>query len=124
MILNPLVTYTLLGFLLVKLIAIVGAFASGKLGFNYAWLSIFSFAVYIMIGYLISSGASWIFALAGTCIIGIYDATVGWNLCLRFKARTGMSAEEQAALTDSKRISMMLVVAPVYFGELLMGHHC
>ena len=119
---NPIVILIVIGLLAIVLIATVGAVASRKLNFRYSVLSLVSLLLYIVIGYLVARKADLFSALIATAVMGLFDGTVGWQLCLRFQAN--MTVEEEEAtmqIPESVRVLMMLVFSLIcgWVGYLL-----
>ena len=121
MILNWLVIYTLIGLLVITIIDTLGAIASRKLDFNYAYLTPVSLAVYLLIGYFVSKDYGLYYAILSCCVTGLFDATIGWNLSLSLKANSGLTDEEIEKLTPYSRVAGMLGIASLFafFGSLL-----
>ena len=120
MTINPIVILILCGLIAVVLIATVGAIASRKFNFRYTLLSFVSLLLYIVIAYWVSKEAGLPGALIATAVIGLFDSTVGWDLCLRFNANLAdEEAQEVINIPTSIRVMMMLLVALVCGG---VGH--
>ncbi|MBK8520505.1 MAG: hypothetical protein WAT20_06420 [Ferruginibacter sp.] len=102
---------TLAGIAAVTLIDTLGAIASRKLNFNYGWLIILSLLVYTFTAYFISAKSDLSLAFLANCIIGLYDATVGWKLSLALNAKTGMTAEEIEDANLTFRLIAMLIIS-------------
>jgi Flp pilus assembly pilin Flp len=103
----------------VTLIATIGAWASRQFRFNYGYLSIISFILYLLLGYTVSSVAGLIMALLASLVVSFYDATVGWKLALWMKANTEMAEEELAKITPDRNLMVMLFIGPLF---AIMGH--
>jgi hypothetical protein len=114
--------FLLSGLLCITLIDTVGAYASRRLNFNYGYLAILSFAIYTVLGGVISKTHGLIIALLVNMVIGLYDATIGWKLSRRLNANTGLSNDELKELTPSTNLTVMLAVSLLftYIGYLLV----
>lgn len=110
------VIYTIAALVVVTLLDTIGAIASRVFKFRYTSLAVFSFAVYVLIGYLIA-GIS--LALLAALVVGFYDGTVGWILCKRCKANFGVSDEVIEKMTSTSNLTVMLFIAPLF---TFIGH--
>ncbi len=122
---NPTVILLLVGLVAIILIATVGAIASRRLNFKYSLLSFISLVLYIIIGYGMARKADLPAALVAVAVMGLFDSTVGWQLCLRFQAN--MTTEEQEAtmqIPETVRIVVMIVLAIIcgWLGYLIAGN--
>lgn len=106
--------FTLAGISSVTLIDTLGAIASRRLNFNYGWLIIFSLFVYTFTAYFVSARTNLSVAFLANCIIGLYDATVGWKLSLALNAKTGMTADEIKNTNLPFRLIAMLITSFVF----------
>jgi hypothetical protein len=111
---NYFILYTITGILLISLMSTVGAIASRKLKFNYGMLSPISFIIYTFIGFLIAKDKPMDVVFACNALIGIFDATAGWNLLMKLKANTGGAEEQLVVLTEGQRTILMTVIAGVF----------
>jgi uncharacterized membrane protein YeaQ/YmgE (transglycosylase-associated protein family) len=109
--------FTLAGISAVTLIDTLGAIASRKLNFNYGWLIIFSLVVYTFTAYFVSSRLGLFSGFLVNCIVGIYDATLGWKFSLALNANTGMTDEEKKDANLTFRLIATLIIA-LLFGYL------
>lgn len=116
---------TLIGLASVTLIDSIGSIASRRLQFNYGWLTILSLSVYTCTGYFIGEESNLNLVFAANCIIGFYDATIGWKLSVMLKANTGMSAEEKEIMNLKARLFIMFIIAFLfgYIGFLISNQH-
>ena len=119
MIINELALYTLLGILLVTITDALGSVASRKLDFNYGYLTPLSLGIYMLVGYLVSKEYGLTYAIISACIVGVFDATAGWQLSVALKANTGLDDEQLQKISLGYRIFGMIGIAAV-FGFL--GH--
>jgi hypothetical protein len=108
------ISFLILGLSIVTVIDTVGAIASRYFRFNYGYLSIFSFSVYFLIGYLASTQSNLNIVLLVSVIVGIYDATVGWKLCLLLKANFTLTEEQVKKTTLSFRLAAMLICSSFF----------
>ena len=106
--------YIIAGILFVTLLNTVGAFASRKFNFNYGFLSPVSFAIYTVIAYLISKNNSVDVTVCCNILIGMFDATVGWNLSTKLKANIGGAEEQLIELTEEKRMIVTTIIASIF----------
>lgn len=112
-------SYILYAVLAVTLLCTIGAIASRKMQFNFVYLSILSYLVYIFLGYFVARKANLSTALLASLIVGFYDATVGWNLCKKLNANMGLESEQIKNLSTSKTLTIMLFMAPFF---AFIGH--
>ena len=115
---NPVVVFIILGLVTVTLIATLGAAASRKYNFRYSLFAIASFLLYTVVGYCIGSKANMAAVVIASSVIGLFESTVCWKLCLRFRAN--MSMEEQQVIMEmpaSFRV-ILTMVAAVFCGML------
>lgn len=107
--------------LAVTVLTSVGSIVSRRFKFSYVYFSILSVAVYILLGYFVSSISNLSTALLAGLVVGFYDATVCWKISILLKANLGLPEEELAKITVSKSLTVMLFVAPffVFIGHLL-----
>ena len=119
MIINELALYTLIGILLVTIIDALGSIASRKLNFNYGYLTPLSLGIYMLVGYLVSKEFGLTYAVISACIVGVFNATAGWQLSVALKANTGLDDEQLEKISLGYRIMGMIGIAAV-FGFL--GH--
>jgi len=106
--------YMLAGVILITLLNTTGAVASRKLKFNYGLLSPISFAIYTLIGFLISKDKPMDVALACNVLIGLFEATGGYYLLMKLKANTGKTEEQLVVMTEGQRTILMTVIAGVF----------
>ena len=104
----------LAGVILIALLNTTGAVASRKLKFNYGLLSPISFAIYTLIGFLISKDKPMDVALACNVLIGLFEATGGYYLLMKLKANTGKTEEQLVVMTEGQRTILMTVIAGVF----------
>ena len=109
-----LIPYFIASILLVTLADTLGAIVSRKFNINYGYLSLFSFAIYLSIGYFVSKESGLYAALLVGIIVGFYDATAGWKISRVLQAHTGLTEEEAGRITYSTNLKIMLVVAPLF----------
>ena len=119
MIINDLALYTLLGILLVTITDGLGSVASRKFDFNYGYLTPLSLGIYMVVGYLVSKEYGLTYAIISACIVGVFDATAGWQLSVALKANTGLDDDQLEKISLGYRIFGMIGIAAV-FGFL--GH--
>lgn len=101
----------LFSLVVITLIATLGAIASRKLRFNYAWLGLLSLALYVFNGYYLTQTYSLSMALLVNGLLGFYDGTVSMRLCLYFKARTGLEEEDLKSMISGKTGLTMTTMA-------------
>ena len=125
MILNGLVLYTICGLLAITFLDTIGAIASRKFKFLYTFLTVLSLMVYTALGYFVASNYNAGAAIMSACLVGIYDATAGWNICTRLNANFGLSDEQIEQITMPRRITTMLIMASAfgYIGSLMATPH-
>jgi hypothetical protein len=101
----------ILGLLAVTMIATFGATLSKKLNFNYGLLTALSTVVYMLISYFVLVRYSFILALLSCYIVGLYDATVCWALCKKYKANFGKYSSEVEKMTVQTCIASVFAFA-------------
>ena len=114
MIINELALYTLLGILLVTITDALGSVASRKFDFNYGYLTPLSLGIYMLVGYLVSKEYGLTYAIISACIVGVFDATAGWQLSVALKANTGLDDEQLQKISLGYRIFGMIGIAAVF----------
>lgn len=121
MLINPVVVFILLGLVAITLVATLGAWVSRKFNFNYSRLTLISLSIYITIGYLVAKRAGLNAAILANAVMAFFDATVGWNLCLRFQAKLSLKEEESLNTPASIRVILMIVIGAAcgYVGYLM-----
>jgi hypothetical protein len=117
MIINELALYTFLGILLVTIIDALGSIASRKLDFNYGYFTPLSLAIYMLVGFMVSKEFGLTWAVISACIVGVFDATAGWQLSVALKANTGLDDEQLEKISLGYRIFGMIGIAAL-FGSL------
>ena len=115
----------LIGIASVTFIDTIGSIASRRLEFNYGWLTILSLSVYTCTGYFIAEESNLNLVFTANCIIGFYDATIGWKLSIILRANTGMTDEEKAVMNLKARLFIMFIIAFLfgYIGFLISNKH-
>jgi len=76
------------GILAVTLLDSLGAIASKQLNFNYSFLSLISFVVYVGFAFLLARQSDKKTTIILTGLLGLFDATVGWKLSKILGANT------------------------------------
>ena len=109
-----LLSFILMGIVLITLLDTFGAMASRRLKFNYGLLSPVSFSIYTLVGYLVSRHNALDIALACNILIGMFDAIIGWNVSMKLKANTGGAEEQLFEVTEGQRTLMMAVIGSVF----------
>ena len=108
------IPYTIFGLLAVTILCTVGAYTSRRFSYNFMYLSIISFFIYMGIGYFVTQKTNLSVAILSSLIVGFYDATVGWKLSLIFKANMQVDDELLESMTPTKGLTIMLFVAPLF----------
>lgn len=83
------VLITLMGFVLITLLDIVGSIASRQMNFNYSDLLPIPFLIYIAIPFLIVKRGNKRTAIISGGFLGLFDATIGQKLSILLQANTG-----------------------------------
>ncbi len=109
------------GILSVTLIDSVGSVTSRRFNFNYGWVTIFSILIYIIIPYYLSKKTTFEIAFIANCLIGIYDATIGYKISIILKANIGTSKDDDPKITLTIRLIIMLFLSLIltYVGYML-----
>jgi len=76
------------GILAVTLLDSLGAIASKQLNFNYSFLTVISFVVYVGFAFLLARQSDKKTTIILTGLLGLFDATVGWKLSKILGANT------------------------------------
>lgn len=113
-----LIKYLIIGIFSITLVDTLGAVASRKMNFKYIYLSIFSFAIYILVAFFVSKEYILTNVLLTNAILGLYDCTIGLWLSIVLRANNGLTAEQIKELFTLKS-SIAMIVISVIFG--LMG---
>ena len=111
---NPIIIHICSGLLAITLIDTLGAIASRKFNFKYVYLSVFSFVVYTLLGYFVAREYSLNATIVSTCLVGIYDATVGWHFSLVLKANNGLTEEQMQQMNPLSRIISMIGIGIIF----------
>lgn len=85
-------TYKLLltGIAIIGILDILGSIASRQMNFNYANLAPFSLGVYCGLGFLFCRKTNMKTTVFLIAVLGLFDATIGWEICMLLGAKTGM----------------------------------
>ena len=103
---NNYIVCLLTGIGLVTIIDTVGSIVSRKLNFSYGYFTLLSIFAYTYSAYLIAEKTSyWTITMFSVILIGIYDATVGWEISQKLRANYGQYKEYAVKLTVSQRVS-------------------
>jgi len=102
------------GILAVTLIDSLGAIASKQLNFNYSFLSVISFVVYVGFAFLLARQSDKKTTIILTGLLGLFDATVGWKLSEILGANTG---ENNIEITTT--IMIITAIFMTLFASLL-----
>jgi len=102
------------GILAVTLIDSLGAIASKQLNFNYSFLSVISFVVYVGFAFLLARQSDKKTTIILTGFLGLFDATVGWKLSEILGANTG---ENNIEITTT--IMIITAIFMTLFASLL-----
>jgi len=104
----------LIGLICITLIATLGAWTSRKFDFKYTYLGTLSFAIYIGIGYFLSSWHFEVIIVLALCaLLGLYDSTVGLKLSIRFKA----NSENIDLIKFSNRLVIAMISVAIVLGS-------
>lgn len=102
--------YLVAGVLFVTILSTAGAIASRKFNFKYAYLTIVSIILYLSVGYLTGKHDDIQTAILSCVLLGLYDGTISYWLCIKFKA-TGTEK-----LPPS--VNLPTVVMMLFFGAI------
>jgi hypothetical protein len=100
--------------LAVTLIDVFGSITSRKWNYNYAYLTPLSFSVYLLIGYHVSQNASLSWALLVSCIVGVYDGTIGWRLAVILNANMGTQRDAALKIDTPTRMLYMVLISTLF----------
>lgn len=103
--------YLLAGVVLVTILSTAGAIASRKFNFKYTYLTIVSIILYLSVGYLTGKNDDLQTAILSCALLGVYDATVSYWLCIKLKA---IGTEK---LPPS--INLPTIVTMIFFGAIV-----
>lgn len=107
--LTQLLLFLLSGLVAVTIIDTMGAWASRRFNFNYTYLGILQFAVYVFISLFICRMIGLRMAFLVNLLIAFYDATVGLHLSLKCKANFKLKTVELKEITTSESLVAMLI---------------
>jgi hypothetical protein len=110
--------YFIIGITAITIIATLGSATSRKYQFNYSVFIILSILIYVSLGYFISKDFEFKRAVLVNGLLGLYDSTVGFWLSIQFKANTGASDKEIAALKGKPTIAIIMVILSVFFAAV------
>lgn len=94
--------YLLAGLFVIILISTIGAIASRKLNFNYAYLGILSGILYFVLGFFVSQKAGLKAALVISGLVALFDSTLGFLLSIHFKANNKYSKVQSLEMIGVK----------------------
>lgn len=106
-----LICYLIPGLLIITLIGTLGAIASRKLNFNYAYLSILSAILYTAIAYLICKNSDLKIAIIINSFLALFDSTVGFLLSIKYKSNTSYTKEQSMKMIGIKTSVWMVSFA-------------
>jgi hypothetical protein len=104
---------TFVGIIGVTFIDLIGAISSRVFHFNYGYLTILSIVAYILVGYFISQFNNYLFTLVSGWLVAVYDAVIGWEIALYFRANMGKYQEEVKGISAATRINIALVFSTI-----------
>jgi hypothetical protein len=104
----------LAGVFVVSAIDIFGSIASRKYNFNYANLTQVSYLAYTLIGFCLGLNLDLISTLCGTILVGLFDATIGFDFSKRFNANWGAFEEQIRSMSRNQAIIIMVVTCVVF----------
>lgn len=104
----------LAGVLAVTLLDSLGAIASRQLNFNYSILSFVSLIVYVGFAFFLAKHADKKTTILLTCLLELFDVTIGWKLSEILGANTG---ENNAEIPVPMMIASAIFL--VFFASLL-----
>jgi len=107
----------ILGVILIVLLDTIGSIASNRINFKYTQLIPLSFAIYVLIGFILAKVASYPITTLFMGLLGLFDGTVGLKLSIHFKANMGLS-EEQLAKIQSAKTAVMMIFVGIAFGSI------
>lgn len=108
------ILYTFItGIVCITLIDVIGSITSKKYAYPYVYLTPVSFAAYVFIGYLASKESQLSIALLVPVAVGIYDATIGWDIWMKLG-----SERERELAKDNPLVNRL--AAMIFFG-LIFG---
>lgn len=110
---NPTVIYIVSALFVVTLVAVIGAIASNMLKFNYSYLAPLSLVIYILLGYLVSQEAGLGSTLLSSSLVGFFDSTVGWQLCIYFNANLGKYQQESLERPATTKVTFVVLFSVV-----------
>ena len=110
---KPVVIIILIGLSAITVIAVIGAIASNRLKFNYSYLAPLSLVIYILLGYLVSQESGLSSTLLSSALVGFFDSTVGWQLCLYFNANLGKYRQESLERPATARVTFVVLFSVV-----------
>lgn len=99
------------GISVICLIATVGAVASRKLNFNYAYLSILSVSLYGILGFEICSNADFKSAIIVNSLLALFDSTIGFMLSIKCESNSGYTKEQSLKMIRSKTTISLIIYA-------------
>jgi hypothetical protein len=111
----------LFGTIAVTILDGLGSIASRKFDFSYGRLALFSFIIYGIIGYV---GASMIDTMAGitlTGLVALYDAVIGFRICMALDANWGELQEMVDESFGDKPLEISEVLMSVIIGMVVGG---
>lgn len=121
---HPVIPNIIFGLSSVVLIATLGAFASRKFNFKYSYLAPVSLSIYVLVGLLSSRYVALNPTLFICALIGFFDSTVGWQLCLKFNANFSKDEQESMETPAYIRVLTVTTIAAIcgYGGYWINNH--
>jgi len=113
---SPLLRF-ILGVILITVVDTVGAFASNRIHFKYVWLTPLSFAIYAVIGFILSKVTNYPTTALYMGLLGLFDGTIGLKLSIYCNANMGLS-KEQLEKMQSVKTAVIMILVGITFGSL------
>lgn len=96
------------------LYAILGAITTRKFNYPLTYLLPIQFGLYTLVGYVGSNGSHLNTALICTILVSVYDATIGWDLWMKFNP--DLSKDENVSKSTLQNRLILMIVFAIVFG--------
>lgn len=104
------IKYFLIGLMLITSIDILGAIASNKFNFKYAYLISLSVLIYVFVGFIISKWFNIEVTFFVCAILGLFDGSVGIRLAIILKANMNLQENQIKKLKSYKTALNMALI--------------
>ena len=101
----------LIGFAVVSLYDVISSILSRVLNFEYVWFAFGSFVIYGITAIYLKLHGTFVSAIIGSFIIGVFDTTVGLIIARIFKAKISDEDKELVKITPMLILQMGVIAS-------------